>query len=239
MLDKNKSIVLFSGGQDSSACLVWALNNYKEVQTVGFDYGQRHNIELKCRKTLLMKLKSMSNNFTGTLTHDHILNLDEVKSITTSSLLSPEDIEISDNGMPNTFVPGRNLIFLNYAGVIAYQNNIQNIIGGMCETDFSGYPDCRSETITSMEKSLSLGMDENFKIETPLMFKSKADVWEMIKQAGGNELIDIILEESHTCYNGNRSIRFSWGYGCNSCPACELRLKGWNTFVENNPEFKI
>ena len=210
MLDKNKSIVLFSGGQDSSACLVWALNNYKEVQTVGFDYGQRHNIELKCRKTLLMKLKSMSNNFTGTLTHDHILNLDEVKSITTSSLLSSEDIEISDNGMPNTFVPGRNLIFLNYAGVIAYQNNIQNIIGGMCETDFSGYPDCRSETITSMEKSLSLGMDENFKIETPLMFKSKADVWEVIKQAGGKKLVDIIVEESHTCYNGNRSNRFSW-----------------------------
>jgi 7-cyano-7-deazaguanine synthase len=239
MLDKNKSIVLFSGGQDSSACLVWALNNYKEVQTIGFDYGQRHNVELKCRKALLKKLKSMPSDFTGTLTSDYILNLEEVKSISTSSLLNYQDIEILDNGIPNTFVPGRNLIFLNYAGIIAYQNNIQNIIGGMCETDFSGYPDCRNETIISMENSLSLGMDENFKIKTPLMFKSKADVWEVIKQAGGKKLIDIIVEESHTCYNGNRSNRFSWGYGCNSCPACELRIKGWNIFVENNPEFKI
>ncbi len=209
MLDKNKSIVLFSGGQDSSACLVWALNNYKEVQTIGFDYGQRHNVELKCRKALLKKLKSMPSDFTGTLTSDYILNLEEVKSISTSSLLNYQDIEILDNGIPNTFVPGRNLIFLNYAGIIAYQNNIQNIIGGMCETDFSGYPDCRNETIISMEKSLSLGMDENFKIKTPLMFKSKADVWEVIKQAGGKKLIDIIVEESHTCYNGNRSNRFS------------------------------
>ena len=143
-----------------------------------------------------------------------------------------------ENGLPNTFVPGRNLIFLNYASIIAYKNKAKNIIGGMCETDFSGYPDCRNETINSMEKSLNLGMDVEFKIQTPLMFKSKAEIWELIYKKGNKELIDIIIEESHTCYKGDRSKRYDWGYGCNSCPACELRSKGWNEFIINYPELK-
>ena len=239
MLDKDKSIVLFSGGQDSSACLVWALQNYKEVQTVGFDYGQRHKVELKCRKNLLKKLNLMSDNFIGKLSTDHIVNLEEMKNISNSSLLNSNKIEVLANGLPSSFVPGRNLIFLNYAAIISYKNSIQNIIGGMCETDFSGYPDCRNDTIISMQESLSLGMDEKFIIKTPLMFKSKDEIWDLIYKAGGKGLIDVILEESHTCYKGDRSNRYPWGYGCKSCPACELRIKGWDSFVKNNPEMKI
>ena len=207
MLDKNKSIVLFSGGQDSSACLVWALQNYKEVQTVGFDYGQRHKVELKCRKNLLKKLNLMSDNFIGKLSTDHVVNLEEIKNISNSSLLNSNKIEVLANGLPSSFVPGRNLIFLNYAAIISYKNSIQNIIGGMCETDFSGYPDCRNDTIISMQESLSLGMDEKFIIKTPLMFKSKDEIWDLIYKAGGKGLIDVILEESHTCYKGDRSKR--------------------------------
>ena len=154
------------------------------------------------------------------------------------SLLNSENIKVLENGLPNTFVPGRNLIFLNYAAIIAYKNKTKNIIAGMCETDFSGYPDCRNETITSMEKSLNLGMDVEFKIQTPLMFKSKAEIWQLIYEKGGKELIDIVIEESHTCYKGDRSKRFDWGYGCNSCPACELRSKGWNEFIINYPELE-
>ena len=239
MLDKNKSIVLFSGGQDSSACLVWAPQNYKEVQTVGFDYGQRHKVELKCRKNLLKKLNLMSDNFIGKLSTDHVVNLEEIKNISNSSLLNSNKIEVLANGLPSSFVPGRNLIFLNYAAIISYKNSIQNIIGGMCETDFSGYPDCRNDTIISMQESLSLGMDEKFIIKTPLMFKSKDEIWDLIYKAGGKGLIDVILEESHTCYKGDRSKRYPWGYGCKSCPACELRIKGWDSFVKNNPEMKI
>ena len=239
MLDKNKSIVLFSGGQDSSACLVWALQNYKEVQTVGFDYGQRHKVELKCRKNLLKKLNLMSDNFIGKLSTDHVVNLEEIKNISNSSLLNSNKIEVLANGLPSSFVPGRNLIFLNYAAIISYKNSIQNIIGGMCETDFSGYPDCRNDTIISMQESLSLGMDEKFIIKTPLMFKSKDEIWDLIYKAGGKGLIDVILEESHTCYKGDRSKRYPWGYGCKLCPACELRIKGWDSFVKNNPEMKI
>ena len=235
MLDKNKSIVLFSGGQDSSACLLWALSKFEEVQTIGFDYGQRHNIELECRINLLKRIQLHSSNFLGKLSNDIVINLEEIKNISESSLLNSENIGMLENGLPNTFVPGRNLIFLNYASIIAYKNKAKNIIGGMCETDFSGYPDCRNETINSMEKSLNLGMDVEFKIQTPLMFKSKAEIWEFICN---KELIDIIIEESHTCYKGDRSKRYDWGYGCNSCPACELRSKGWNEFIINYPELK-
>ncbi len=239
MLDKNKSIVLFSGGQDSSACLIWALTKFKEVQTIGFDYGQRHNIELKCRKKILKNIKLIEDDFYGGLSNDFIINLKEIKNLTKSSLLNSDNIEIMENGLPNSFVPGRNLIFLNYAAIISYQNNIQNIIGGMCETDFSGYPDCRNNTIQSMEKSLSLGMDENFKIQTPLMYKSKKEIWDLIYTLGGEDLINITVEDSHTCYKGDRSKRYSWGYGCNSCPACELRAKGWNEFTQKYPKLKI
>ena len=238
MLDKNKSIVLFSGGQDSSACLLWALSKFEEVQTIGFDYGQRHNIELECRINLLKRIQLHSSNFLGKLSNDIVINLEEIKNISESSLLNSEKIGILENGLPNTFVPGRNLIFLNYAAIIAYKNKAKNIIGGMCETDFSGYPDCRNETINSMEKSLNFGMDVEFKIQTPLMFKSKAEIWEFIYKKGNKELIDIIIEESHTCYKGDRSKRYDWGYGCNSCPACELRSKGWNEFIINYPELK-
>ena len=198
MLDKNKSIVLFSGGQDSSACLLWALSKFEEVQTIGFDYGQRHNIEMECRINLLKRIQLHSSNFLGKLSNDIVINLEEIKNISESSLLNSENIGMLENGLPNTFVPGRNLIFLNYASIIAYKNKTKNIVGGMCETDFSGYPDCRNETINSMEKSLNLGMDVEFKIQTPLMFKSKAEIWELIYKKGNKELIDIIIEESHT-----------------------------------------
>ena len=181
----------------------------------------------------------MSDNFIGKLSTDHVVNLEEIKNISNSSLLNSNKIEVLANGLPSSFVPGRNLIFLNYAAIISYKNSIQNIIGGMCETDFSGYPDCRNDTIISMQESLSLGMDEKFIIKTPLMFKSKDEIWDLIYKAGGKGLIDVILEESHTCYKGDRSKRYPWGYGCKSCPACELRIKGWDSFVKNNPEMKI
>lgn len=234
MLEENKSLVLFSGGQDSTLCLMWALSKYEEVFTIGFNYNQTHKIELQCRENILKKIESNFPKFENKLKGDFVINLDEINKITESSLLGNKSFKI-ENGLPNTFIPGRNLLFINYAAIFAYQNKIKNIIGGMCQTDYSGYPDCRSETIESQEETINKGMEQNFKILTPLMNLNKEETWSLAFNDFGLEAIKIIIEDTHTCYKGDRKNKQVWGYGCNDCPACELRSKGWNAFIKNNP----
>ena len=234
MLEENKSLVLFSGGQDSTLCLLWALSKYDEVFTIGFNYNQNHKVELECRENILKKIESNFPKFKDKLKSDFVINLDEINKITESSLLSNKDFQI-ENGLPNTFIPGRNLLFINYAAIFAYQNKIKNIIGGMCETDYSGYPDCRSETINSQQETINKGMEQNFNILTPLMNLDKEEAWTLAFTDFGWKAIKMIIEDTHTCYQGNRRDKHVWGYGCNDCPACELRSKGWNLFIKNNP----
>ena len=239
MLKKNSSLVLFSGGQDSTICLLWALSEYEEVYTIGFEYGQRHKIEIECRNKILLKLKSFSKEFSSKIKKDTVITLNGFKDIVkNSSLLNEKDISYSKDDMPDTFVPGRNLIFLNYAGIVAYNHDIPDIIGGMCQTDYSGYPDCRKETILSMEKTLNLGMEKEFNLITPLMDINKSQTWQIAYSLYGFNILEIIIEESHTCYMGDRENRHIWGYGCDNCPACALRKKGWLAFLDNNPELK-
>mgnify|MGYP001332891678 FL=1 len=239
MLKKNSSLVLFSGGQDSTICLLWALSEYEEVYTIGFEYGQRHKIEIECRNKILLKLKSFSKEFSSKIKEDTVITLDGFKDIVkNSSLLNEKDISDSKDDMPDTFVPGRNLIFLNYAGIVAYNHDILDIIGGMCQTDYSGYPDCRKETILSMEKTLNLGMEKEFNLITPLMDINKSETWQIAYSLYGFNILEIIIEESHTCYMGDRENRHIWGYGCDNCPACALRKKGWLAFLANNLELK-
>lgn len=237
MLNKNKSLVLFSGGQDSTITLFWALEKFKEVYTVGFNYNQNHKIEMDCRLNILNKIRSDYSNYKNKLKDDFIIDLKEVNKITNSSLTSNKEIKM-ENNLPNTFVPGRNLLFLNYAAILAYQKKIRNIIGGMCETDFSGYPDCRNETIKHQEKTINLGTEQDFKIITPLMNIDKAETWEMAFLDFGFDFLELIIENTHTCYNGDRKNRHNWGYGCDNCPACDLRSKGWLTFVDKYPKIK-
>ena len=239
MLKKNSSLVLFSGGQDSTICLLWALSEYEEVYTIGFEYGQRHKIEIECRNKILLKLKSFSKEFSSKIKNDTVIKLDAFKDIVkNSSLLNEKDISYLKDDMPDTFVPGRNLIFLNYSAIVAYIHNIPNIIGGMCQTDYSGYPDCRKETISSMEKTLNLGMEKEFNLITPLMDINKSETWQIAYSLYGFNILEIIIEESHTCYMGNRENRHIWGYGCDNCPACVIRKKGWLAFLDNNPELQ-
>ena len=234
MLEENKSLVLFSGGQDSTLCLMLALSKYDEVFTIGFNYNQNHKVELECRQNILNKIESTFPEFKNKLKSDFVINLDEINKITESSLLSNKDFKI-ENGLPNTFIPGRNLLFINYAAIFAYKNKIKNIIGGMCETDYSGYPDCRSETINSQQETINKGMEQNFNILTPLMNLDKEEAWTLTFTDFGWKAIKMIIEDTHTCYQGNRQDKHVWGYGCNDCPACELRSKGWNLFIKNNP----
>lgn len=224
---KNTALVLFSGGQDSATCLAWALENYDFVETIGFDYGQRHKIELVQRQIVLDELKAKFPNWAKKLGEDFVLDLGVLGQISDCSLTKDAEFKYSQSGLPNTFVPARNLLFFNLAGAIGYRRNIPNLIGGMCETDYSGYPDCRRDTLDALEKSLSLGMDFEFKIITPLMYIDKAATWEMAQTIGGQNLIEIMKEHTHTCYIGDRATRHEWGYGCGACPACELRANGY------------
>lgn len=221
------ALVLFSGGQDSAVCLAWALERYSRVETVGFNYGQRHAAELDQRETLRVGMAALKPEWRVRLGDDHMLALPELGRLSDTALTREAEIEISAAGLPSTFVPGRNLMFFTYAAALAYRRGIRTLVGGMCETDFSGYPDCRNETLQTLAKALALGMDAPFEIETPLMWIDKAETWALTENLGGQPLIDLIVEESHTCYLGVRSRRYEWGYGCNRCPACALRRKGW------------
>lgn len=226
----NKALVLFSGGQDSTTCLMWALEKFDEVYTVGFEYGQKHSVEMECRKNILRSIESIKPNWKNKLKLDHVFNLDFLSNINITSLTHDVDIEQTTT-YPNTFVPGRNLVFLNVASTIAYKYEIEHLVTGVCETDFSGYPDCRDNTIKALQVALSLGLDKKIIIHTPLMWINKCETWSLTKNLAGSQAIDYIIKETHTCYNGDRSQLHSWGYGCNVCPACELRNQGFKQFI--------
>jgi 7-cyano-7-deazaguanine synthase len=221
------ALVLFSGGQDSTVCLAWALDRYERVETVGFAYGQRHAAELGVRDGVRRGLAQLSQRWAERLGPDHMLELPELGRLSDTALTRDAEIVLSENGLPSTFVPGRNLLFFTYAAALAWRRGMRTLVGGMCETDFSGYPDCRNDTIQTLGHAISLGMDAPFTLETPLMWIDKAGTWALAEQLGGTPLVDLIVEGTHTCYLGIRSRRHAWGYGCNHCPACDLRAKGW------------
>ncbi|WP_105403209.1 7-cyano-7-deazaguanine synthase QueC [Neorhizobium sp. T7_12] len=225
------ALVLFSGGQDSSTCLAWALDRYERVETVGFDYGQRHRIELDCRDTLRRELSAINPAWAQRLGEDHTISLASLGEISKTALTSEIAIEMEDTGLPNTFVPGRNIIFLTFAAALAYRRGLKHIVGGMCETDYSGYPDCRDDTIKALQVALNLGMEKRFVLDTPLMWLDKADTWRLAEDLGGSRLVEAIVKESHTCYLGERGDLHDWGYGCGTCPACDLRANGYQRFV--------
>ena len=224
------ALVLFSGGQDSATCLAWALQRFGRVETIGSDYGQRHAIELACRGALLDGVKALRADWAAKLGDSHTLAIPTLAEISDTALTRNVAIEIGKDGLPNTFVPGRNLVFLTFAAALAYRRGITHIVGGMCETDYSGYPDCRNETIRALQSALSLGMAQPFQLHTPLMWLDKAGTWKLAHELGGANLVDLIREQSHTCYLGERGARHDWGYGCGKCPACSLRAKGWREY---------
>lgn len=220
------ALVLFSGGQDSTACLAWALANHARVETVGFDYGQRHRVELVQRLAVLEAVRASFPDWAARLGDDTLLDLGVLGQVSETALTRDMAIELDTGGLPNTFVPGRNLLFLTLAAALAFRRGASVLVGGMCETDFSGYPDCRRTTMDAMQQALSLGMDRSITIATPLMWIDKAATWQMAQDLGGQALVDITIEHTHTCYHGDRSHRHAWGYGCGACPACELRAAG-------------
>ncbi|MES2291730.1 MAG: 7-cyano-7-deazaguanine synthase QueC [Pseudomonadota bacterium] len=229
-MTKTRALVLFSGGQDSTVCLAWALARFDHVETIGFDYGQRHAVELAARPRLLSGMKALFPQWAGKLNEDHLIPLSAPRAIGGSALTQSMAIEMGKDGLPNTFVPGRNLMFLTAAAALGYRRDIADLVGGMCETDFSGYPDCRNDTIQATAKALSLGLARAVRIHTPLMFIDKAATWRLAHDLGGRALVDLIVEESVTCYEGDRTHRHDWGYGCGRCPACDLRAKGFEKF---------
>ncbi len=229
-LDPRGALVLFSGGQDSTACLAWALDRYQHVETLGFDYGQRHRIELDCRPRIREAIAQAFPDWAGRLANDHLLDLGLLGQISDTALTSERAIEMQAGGLPTTFVPGRNLLFLGFAGALAYRRNLSVLVGGMCETDYSGYPDCRDNTLKAMQLALSLGLAAPMTVETPLMWLSKAQTWALSEQLGGAALNALIVEYTHSCYLGDREHRHDWGYGCGGCPACELRRKGYEAW---------
>jgi 7-cyano-7-deazaguanine synthase len=226
----SSALVLFSGGQDSTTCLAWALARFSRVETVGFDYGQRHAAELLARPHILARLKADFPGWAARLGEDHLLPLDLLKAIGGSALTDDMKIEMGAEGLPTSFVPGRNILFLTAAAALGYRRGIADLVGGMCETDFSGYPDCRNETIQTTARALSLGLDRRVTVHTPLMWIDKAATWRMAEELGGGTLLQIILEETVTCYEGDRAHRHDWGYGCGRCPACDLRAAGYQKY---------
>ncbi len=227
------ALVLFSGGQDSTVCLAWALQRFAQVETIGFSYGQRHAVELGCRQTVIAELRAQFPKWGKRLGEDHMLDLALLGQISETALTAQREIEMNEDGLPNTFVPGRNLLFLTFAGTVAYRRGLNALVGGMCETDFSGYPDCRDNTLKALQVAISLGLDTPMTIETPLMWFDKAQTWSLTERLGGEALIDLVAEHTHTCYVGDRSRRHEWGYGCGLCPACDLRRAGYNAWVHS------
>ena len=226
-----RALVLFSGGQDSTTCLAWALDKYDYVETIGFDYGQRHKIELLCRNQVIDSIRRCFPVWGARLGEDHLLDLGLLGQISDTALTDRRAVVLQGNGLPNTFVPGRNLLFFTLSAAIAYRREIDVLVGGMCETDFSGYPDCRDNTLKALQVALSLGLDNRVIVETPLMWVDKRATWKMSQDLGGGVLIDIVRRETHTCYLGDRSQMHEWGYGCGTCPACDLRARGYSEFI--------
>jgi 7-cyano-7-deazaguanine synthase len=219
------ALVLFSGGQDSATCLAWALDRFAHVETLGFDYGQRHRVELDVREAFRAAVPS------ARLGPDHLLRLDALGAISDTALTRDAEIAMGAEGLPNTFVPGRNIVFLTFAAALAYRRGLKHIVAGMCETDYSGYPDCRDDTIKALQVALNLGMERRFVLHTPLMWLTKGDTWRLAESLGGRALVDAVVEHTHTCYLGDRTHRHPWGFGCGTCPACELRAQGWRDYV--------
>jgi 7-cyano-7-deazaguanine synthase len=224
------ALLLLSGGQDSAVCLAWALDRFESVETVGFDYGQRHRVELECRGRVRQGIAALNPSWADRLGDDHILALKALGEVSNTALTRDVAIKIEDSGLPTTFVPGRNLIFFTFAAALAYRRGLRHIVGGMCETDYSGYPDCRDDTIKALQVALNLGMERRFVIHTPLMWIDKTQTWKLAQDLGDDSLVDLIVSETHTCYLGNRSHLHAWGYGCGECPACRLRADGFERF---------
>ena len=224
------ALVLFSGGQDSTTCLAWAAARFASVETIGFDYGQRHRVELECRRTIAARLRSEFPQWRDRLGEDHVIDLGVLGEVSDPALTRDTAIAFEQSGLPNTFVPGRNLLFFTFAAAVGYRRGLKHLVGGMCETDYSGYPDCRDDTLKALQATLSLGMDRRFVIHTPLMWRDKAATWALARDLGGTSLVELIREETHSCYQGDRTRRHDWGYGCGDCPACALRRDGWSAF---------
>jgi 7-cyano-7-deazaguanine synthase len=229
-MNSDTALVLFSGGQDSTVCLAWALERFSRVETIGFDYGQRHAVELCVRSRLREKMSALNSGWAARLGDDHVVKLDGLAAISETALTRHTAIEITESGLPTTFVPGRNLVFFCFAGALAYRRGARHLVAGMCETDYSGYPDCRDDTIKAMQVALSLGLDKRVTIHTPLMWVDKAGTFALAVEIAGAAFLDLLIEESHSCYLGDRSKRHDWGYGCGTCPACQLRAQGFAEF---------
>ena len=234
MTEPQNALVLFSGGQDSATCLAWALARFEHVETIGFDYGQRHTVELACRKRFLDGLCALRPDWARHLGDDHMIDLNVLGQISDTALTRDVAIAMTESGLPSTFVPGRNLLFFTFAAAVAYRRGTKHLIGGMCETDYSGYPDCRDDTIKALQVALTLGMDRRFVLHTPLMWIDKAATWTLAEELGGAALVALIEEETHSCYQGDRTRRHAWGYGCGSCPACALRAAGHARYRATN-----
>lgn len=224
------ALVLFSGGQDSATCLAWALARFGKVETIAFDYRQRHAVELECRHTVRQALSALNADWAKRLGEDHPVDLSSLSTISETALTRDAEIRMTEEGLPSTFVPGRNLLFFTYAAAVAYRRGLRHIVGGMCETDYSGYPDCRDDTIKAMQVALNLGMARRFVLHTPLMWIDKAETWRLAESLGGAALVEAIREHSHSCYMGDRTHSHAWGYGCGKCPACDLRAEGWRRY---------
>lgn len=235
MMDSRHALVLLSGGQDSTVALAWALERYERVHTVGFDYRQRHRVELECRRTVLGALRRQFPNWAARLGEDEVLDLGLLPALGTSALTEERAIEMQANGLPNTFVPARNLLFLTAAAALAYRWGASVLVGGMCETDDAGYPDCRDNTLKALQVALSLGLDAPMTVDTPLMFIDKAATWALAEALGGAALVRLIVEHTHSCYLGERSVMHDWGAGCGHCPACELRARGHAAYLARSP----
>lgn len=231
MIADEGALVLFSGGQDSATCLAWALSRFDHVETVGFDYGQRHRVELECREAFRENVVKVNSAWESRLGADHMLDLSVLGQVSETALTRDAEISLRADGLPNTFVPGRNLLFFTLAAALAYRRQLRHLVGGMCETDFSGYPDCRDDTLKSLQVTLNLGMGSNCVIHTPLMWIDKASTWAMAEALGGATLVHLVRDGTHTCYVGDHVTKHDWGYGCSDCPACDLRQKGWQGFV--------
>lgn len=233
------ALVLFSGGQDSTVCLAWALERFAHVETIGFAYGQRHAVELAQRPVIRTEVARAFPHWAGKLGDDHVLELATLGAISETALTREAEFRMTAAGPPNTFVPGRNLLFFTYAAALTYGRGARTLVGGMCETDYSGYPDCRNDTLQTLAKAISLGMDAAFSIETPLMWIDKPGTWEMADKLGGATLVDLIVEHTHTCYTPDRKTRHAWGYGCGQCPACTLRANGWERWRGSDPSLQL
>ena len=235
----NTALVMFSGGQDSATCLAWALKSFEHVETIGFDYGQTHTVELEVRDTFLASLKQSFPKWNHRLGEDHMIDLGILGKISDTALTREREIELTNAGVPNTFVPGRNLLFLIMTAAVGYRRDARHIVGGMCETDYSGYPDCRDDAIKALQVAVVLGMDKRYTFHTPLMWIDKAATWCLAHDIGGARLVDLVRRETHTCYVGDRTKLKEWGYGCGSCPACRLRAIGWRTFTSQRPDWAV